>query len=481
MIELLFIAIVAIIFIFSAIIIIRNKPDLWFWLFLNLYFDPGGYVYGFLGGTLLGPLHISDVFISGIVICMISAHINWRSVFQDAFLKKYLFFLLLFTLYFYIAYGAAVPNIHNDFNYPVFLMKNRLFIYGYVIFFAVYAFSLRGLYYFYTTTLSVGVICLTLFFITLTTGIGLIPVGEIARNPGEEMMRISMGGYGIFYLLFPVSVIVYLLSKKINLNIKHRNWLYYGGIVMIITLLITLTRRTQIDVIGSIIIISFIISYLFKTGKLSSLLKIIMPALLVILVLYFTLPKYGGYIAEVAQDTFLLITTGKDSKGNTDQRVSGTADYVIVIEYIENNLFFGAGYTHLYWKDGRAHSARGEEFAVARDAAGEVPVYQLFFDYGITGAILILLLYFIMVKLFFKLIKLLRLSFLDYLQDPLILVFSIYILLTIAQKFTFSLFALSQDFSAPHMGQTAMFMGIGFAIHRKFQVNLLKEFNLEQH
>ena len=195
--------VVAIILIIAFIIIIRNKPDLWFWIFLNLYFDPGGYVEEYLGGTLLGPLSIADVFISGMLICVISANINWKTIFQDKFLVRFLYLLLIFSTYFFIVYGGIVPYFHNDFDYPTFLIKNRLFGYAFIILPAVYAFSLRSLHYFYTTTLAVGIICLTLFFISLTTGLRLIPVWETARNTGGEMMRISMVGYGIFYLLFP--------------------------------------------------------------------------------------------------------------------------------------------------------------------------------------------------------------------------------------------------------------------------------------
>src|SRR5574338_62483 len=108
MIKLALAGLVAIIIIFALILIIRNKPDFWFWIFLNLYFDPGGYVDGFLGGTLLGPLNISDVFISGIVICIIYARVNWQVVFQDNFLRQFLLFLFLFALYFYIIYGGVV-------------------------------------------------------------------------------------------------------------------------------------------------------------------------------------------------------------------------------------------------------------------------------------------------------------------------------------------------------------------------------------
>ena len=104
--------------------------------------------------------------------------------------------------------------------------------------------------------------------ITLFTGIELVYVWRIQRE-GTEMTRITMLSYGLFDLVFPLSLIVYIISKKINLNIKYKYWLYYAGIVFLITQIITLTRRTQIDILGALIIISIIIAYLFRTGKLS--------------------------------------------------------------------------------------------------------------------------------------------------------------------------------------------------------------------
>lgn len=467
MIKLALVGLIVLVVVAAFMIIIRNKPDLWFWIFLNLYFDPGGYVYGFMGGTLLGPLAITDVFLAGMVFCMISANINWKAIFQDQFLTKFVLYLFIFGLYFYIVYGGIVPFLNNDLDYPNFLIKNRLFAYGFIILFAVYAFSLRSLYYFYTATLTVGAICLTLYLITLFTGVGLIPVEKFSRYTGGEMVRVSMVSYGIFYLLFPVSLITYLLSKKIKLNIKYKNWLYYSGIVMILTMIITLTRRIQINIFGTAVISTVIIANLFRTGKLIGVLRLLAPAVLVILVLSFTFPDYTGYLAEIGEDTFLLMTTGKDSKGNTDQRVSGSNDYVLVEQYISNNLFLGTGYTYLFWKDGRATSSRGLAFAVATDAAGEVPIYYLLFGYGLIGALLMLPLYFMMLKLFFNLAKLLKITFINYLQNPLIIIISIYILLSIAIKFTISFYNLSLDFNAPNMGFTTLLMGMGLALYRK--------------
>ncbi len=336
-------------------------------------------------------------------------------------------------------------------------------------------FSLRGLKYFYIVTLFIGIICLTLYLITLITGIKLIPIVEMQRYEGADMKRVGLYSYGIFYILFPMALIAYLLSRKISLHLSYRPWLYYGGLLMIITQLITLTRRTQIQVLGSIIILILIISYLFQTIKLSAIFKLAMPVILIILALYITLPKYIGYVAEIGEDAFLLLITGKDSRGEGDYRVSGTGDLDVVEKYINNNLFFGTGYTYLYWDKLRnARSSRGDTYAKAADAASEVPIYYLLFGYGFVGALLILPLYYMMLSLFFKLIIFLKLTLVNYLKDPLTIIFSILILLTIASKFTIDLYTLSEDFTGPKISETLVFMGIVFAIFRKLKLNIYK-------
>jgi len=222
--------------------------------FSDIY-NTGGYLFGFLGGSIFGPLWYYDIMLIGIVICLIFAKFNWEIIHQDKFLLKFLFFLSVFAFYYLIMYGGIVPYFNNDFNYSKFIMKHRNFVYGFIILIATYIFSLRGLYHFYTTTLFIGVISLTLYFVSLLTGLRLIPIVEMARYEGNEMTRIAIGNYGLFFFLFPLSLITYLISRKINLKFKFKYWLYYSGVVMLVSLLLTLTRRTQIDIIGGILII----------------------------------------------------------------------------------------------------------------------------------------------------------------------------------------------------------------------------------
>ena len=476
MLNLLLISLVGLVLLFAFIIIIRNKPEMWFWIFLNIYFDPGGYITGFRDGKLVGPLNISDVLIVGIILCMVSANINWKVIFGDKLLTSFFLFLVIFSAYYFIVFGGVAPYIHNDFDYVTFILKNRTFLHGFIILISAYIFSLRGLNYFYSVTLFFGVVCLTLYMITLFTGIELVYVWRLERE-GTEMTRITMLSYGLFDLVFPLSIIVYIISKKVNLNLKYKYWLYYASIIFLITQIITLTRRTQIDILGTLIIISIIIAYLFRVGKLSSLLKLLPPAILVILVLSFTFPDYIGYMGKTAENTFLLITTGVDSEGNSEYRVSGEGDLEITKEFISNNLLLGTGYSYLYWGPGYAYSNRGTTYSRAADAAGEVPIYYLLFGFGIIGAVLILPLYFFIGKLFFKLIKLLRMKLADYLQDPITIIFSVYILLTFATMFTINIYNLGSHFTGSRFSYFSFFIGLGFALHQKIFLNTLFQSN----
>ena len=147
-------------------------------------------------------------------------------------------------------------------------------------------------------------------------------------------------------------------------------------------------------------------------------------------------------MGKTAENTFLLITTGVDSEGNSEYRVSGKGDLEITKEYIRNNLLFGTGYTYLYWGPGYAYSLRGPTYSRAADAAGEVPIYYLLFGFGIIGAVLMLPLYFLIGRLFFKISKLLRVMLNNYLNDPMTIIFSTYILLSIATMFTINFYNL---------------------------------------
>lgn len=478
MLSLFIIGVVSLLLIIIFFIIIQNRPDFWFWLFINLFFDPGGYVEGYLGGNLFGPLNVSDIFFLGIILCLISTKIDSKIVFSDSFLTKFLLALSIFALYYFIIYGGVIPYLKNDFDYITFLIKNRIFAYSFIILIAVYVFTLKDLKYFYYITLSIGIICLSFYWITLFTGIQLVPLWEIPREGITGSIRIFLHSYGIFDLLFPFGMLVFLLRKEMKLNLKYKSLLYYTSVLMMLTMLMTLTRRVQISIIGTIIIIVLLVSYIFWQGKLQTTFKLLIPILFATVILSFSFPKYVNYILKLGENTILLLTTGSDSSGSGDYRVSGSGDLNITKQYIKDNLLFGTGYTYLYWgdeEDARAKSPRGPIYARAADAAYEVPIYYLLFGYGTVGAILVLPLYFFMLLLFFNLLKLLKLNWIYYLQNPLTVLVAMFILLTIASKFSYDIWTLSSDFTGIQISKTIVILGIGMALQRKMTLDLISK------
>jgi hypothetical protein len=304
--------------------------------------------------------------------------------------------------------------------------------------------------------------------ITLGTGIDLIPVMVFERYEGDDMMRLSIYSTGLFSILFPISFIVLLSAKRIKLNIKYRKLLYAAGILMVVTLLITLSRRYFISIPGTLIVIVLISSYIFRRSRAFALAKILVPLGLILIIINLTLPKYVDYIYSISQDTFLLLTEGKDTRGEKEYRVSGTDDLEITKNYIKNNFLLGTGYTYLYWKGEYEYAScsRGVVYAVAMDAANEVPIYYIFFGYGLVGFIIMVFLYSYLIKLFLRLFSLIRKRIGFLMGYPYEVLFTIYILYTLAEKFTFSFYGLGKDFTSPING---IFIGIGFALYKKLK------------
>ncbi|MBS4034549.1 MAG: hypothetical protein KGZ85_08800 [Ignavibacterium sp.] len=478
MLPLIFTALVGVIIFTAFIIIIHNKPDFWFWLFLNLYFDPGGYIRGYLGGALIGPLNMSDIFIVGIVICLISARVNWNLIGKDKLFVNFLSMLIIFGVYHFVIFGGIVPYYKDDLNYFSFLIKNRIYIYGIIIFVSVYAFALRNLNYYYTITLSVGIICLTAYWITLTTGINLIPVVELKRYSGKVdtgMTRLGIYSFGIFYQLFLLALICFLLTQKEKIKLYYKTWLYYGGILMVMTALVSLTRRLQIDILASVLLVIILIVYLYGLEKLFKPLKLVLPIILIVIAMLFTLPEYTDHIVKTGEDTFSILFTGEDAGGVEEYRVKGTGDLEIVKNLIGDNLFFGNGFSHIDWgNENGITSTRGDKFAVAWDAAEEVPIYFSLFAYGIAGVILIALLYVFLIKLSFNLLKKIKMHYAINLKEPLILLFSIYFLSSVAKMFTSNLYQLGSAFFATNLSSTAVLIGIGFALYSKIFFDLVQ-------
>ncbi|MCK4957250.1 MAG: hypothetical protein KAS49_06405, partial [Candidatus Cloacimonetes bacterium] len=229
-----------------------------------------------------------------------------------------------------------------------FLLKNRNILYGLIILFSTYYYAHRSLKYFYLVTLTVGSVILVMYFITLITGLDLISYSQMERYRGSGMMRIGMSSYGLIVHLLPMAIVTFLVAKR-RITISYRKILYFSGILMALTMLLTLSRRHILDILGMIVLGVMIISYLFNILKIKAIMKFLIPLFLLIIITSVALPKYVGHIIKITEDTLSLVATGEDTRGKGNYRISGTGDLLLVKKSIADDFLIGNGYTYLYW------------------------------------------------------------------------------------------------------------------------------------
>lgn len=476
-----FIFIIGIFYTLTAIVgilLINSRPDFAFWLLINMYFDPGGYL-SYISEFYLGRIDFNDILI---VFIFIAFYKNYKKgkIPLSISMKRFLIRLFYFILFYFIIYAALIPFLKNDLNYATFLLKNRRFIYGVVILYGTYLFALRDLKYLYSTTLFVGFLTLSLFWISITTATPLIQYAEFERYSGSGINRIGMYSYGIFDLLFPLAVIAYFLSKRIKFNLPFKKLLYVSGVLMLITLLVTLTRRTIIDVIGMTLIIIFLISKFTEKNIITFSYKIFVPIVLVVFTLFILKPNYLTYIGKITNNTYYLLTTGEDKEGRTDNRVTGGGIYNDVFQTIGENVFLGTGYTYFHWefKESRgsvlATSTRGLQFGQLADAAQEIPIVNLFFSFGIIGFLFLLPLYVILVKTGRNIYKMLKLYIVPITHhNPFTVIFSIYTLVWMLRLFSYNLWALGDQFIGVKFQINAFWIGLLLAMYYRNSLNII--------
>jgi len=101
------------------------------------------------------------------------------------------------------------------------------------------------------------------------------------------------------------------------------------------------------------------------------------------------------------------------------------------------------------------------------DAAYEVPIYYTFFGFGFLGAMLIIILYFLIAQLFVRILTIIKNWEILAKIQPITLILAFFILLVISKIFTIQLFGFGRAFFNTFFPGTAIILGIGFAVYEK--------------
>jgi len=340
-------------------------------------------------------------------------------------------------LYFVLVYGFIVPQINGRSDFITFLIKSRTYFMAFLLIRPIYFFVKFGMEVQFKFVIYLAAICLTIYFISLISGLKLIPIAMGDRYINSGIMRITLWSYGLFDWVLNLAFIVFLLKIKV----KNKKLLFYSGLLMAFTIVLTLTRRELLDRVFSLFIVLILVKYLLGSHRKIQIIKLFLPLAIVIGLLGITFPKYIGYVNNEYKSVESLTKTGKDMAGNEDYRFAGTGDVVLMKKLIRENLFFGVGFTRYSLED--LSNLRDSNNPLAGlYAGGELPYLGSIGKMGIFGLLMFLPVYILILNMSLKLYRIIKNNDINIFirNNYYELIFSVFALTFTINKFTFTLY-----------------------------------------
>ena len=424
----------------------RYHPVFTFWLLFSLYFDPGGYQGVWFEGNVISNINFTDVIF---ILCWIpyfNLSSKESSLSGDRYFYLFYKYMSIFMLYFVIVYGFIIPHIYERPDFLGFLIKSRLYFMAFLLIRPIYSFVKKGMEVYFKIIVYSAAIFLTLYFISLISGLNLIPIATVDRYIDSGIIRITLWNYGLFDWVLNLALIVLF----IKLRIKNKRLLFYSGLLMAFAIVLTLTRRELIGRVYSLVLILIIVNYLYGSHRKVQIVKILLPLVVLIGLLNLTFPKYIGYANEEYKGIVSLVTSGRDREGNEDYRLAGTGDVVLMKKLIKEHPYFGVGFTRYSYED--LGNFRDLDNPLAGlYAGGELPYLGSIGKMGIFGVFLFLPMYILIIYMSLKLYKTVKnnniLIFIKH--NPYDLIFVVFALTFTVSKFTFNLFNVFVETYSP--------------------------------
>lgn len=358
--------------------------DYLFWFFFILFTNPGG-IFAALGEdtSSTGTVDSFDFIFFLLLGCYIS--ISYKSRIKTRTYKKLTFYLIIFGLYYLIIFGFFIPTFKETPGYSTFqfIKKSRKTIYSLLIFAMVYRFYLRSSVLFFKTLIISSIIVLSLFLITVLTGIKILPVSTASRG-FVKVDRMFIAEEGLMILLILMGSILIVFKN----NLKWKKLIILSYFMMFVNFVLSITRR---DIIGTFIylIIAMIIHNYIKNMALIPIKKMLTASIYLIIFGFFvsfSFPKYWEASTAGMLEAVSIVSTGETEAGKEDVRLGFGKDFMqnLILE----NPLVGTGFDNR-WRgrgDKLGFETRDYPFLSAIAMTGVLgiliflPIYILLFE-----------------------------------------------------------------------------------------------------
>lgn len=364
-----------------------------FWIFLFLYTDPGGYQAGYFNQNLIGPVNFGDFFFL-ILLIIYSLSPKSYATTNSAINKNLDYAIGFWFAYFLVMFGY----IMNETSDPLFfLVKMRRAFYAIGFFIFVRHFVFRNPYLFIKYLIIFSSIVFLLFFSSILTGYDFIPIKRVARG-FIESTRYVLHSYSLMGWMIPISLALLIFKIKV---VERKTLLVSGGL-MILMLMLALTRRHFIFTFLYAIIMLYLAHRINKIRRLR--VGRFLPVIIIpIMLAWLFFPSYINATKSTILESWSVISEGKTTVGEEDQRLS-ILDRTFIVEKITKNILFGNGFNYLWF------TGQGDDLGFE---GSDYPFISALAQFGIIGLMFFLPVYILLYRYLFLSIKKIRIYGID--------------------------------------------------------------------
>ncbi len=318
-------------------LVVNRWPDYAFWIIILLLFDPTGHFSVYLGKDSLGGFYYRDFLFAMAFLPLLSSGVGVKAAFSYRPFLILLGVQLLFLLYHLFIYGYWQTGNGWGYLLRYVVVRERMTVFGFLLIIPVFVMARRNLSFFLDLLVLSTVVIYILYFVTILTGMDLIPVWQAERYKGSGILRYSMMSTGLTDMLVPVAFFV--LARKVPYGFK--NMLFAGVAMVIMASLLSLTKSTYLNLAG-LITASLFLYYLFYRASIPGLFGILAgPALAVLLLMFVVFPEYPGLAFRQVQDLWFFITGDAYTSGMVEGRLVN--QWPAHLALINERPLFGTG------------------------------------------------------------------------------------------------------------------------------------------
>lgn len=376
--------------------------DYIFWIVFIIFTNPGG-ILGALGETRGGGgMRVTDILFAVLFACFIIVH-RKRNFQNDVNFTRIIKYLLLFLCYYLIVFTFFIPVLKNTPGHsPITAyIKARHGIIDIFLVVMIYEFYLRSYMIFYKMLLYSSIIVLSLFVISVVTGVDILPIDRVNRK-FIETKRLILTSYGLMPFLVPMGAVLLIFKFKF---INYRKLIYIGFSLMMITWILAIFRRHIFGAVIYIIVTLFLFNYLNKKSLIpvGKFFNIALYAIILAFIIKITFPEYADAGVAAVEETIYVMQHGESTTGKTDSRFG--LGKTFIQDKISENYMVGTGF------DNRWRTSDGDASGYE---ATDYPFLGAVAMYGVVGLLFFLPLYIMLLKSMLQDIKYLRINGFDY-------------------------------------------------------------------